>query len=334
MTCRAEKITHPAGAHFGLHLRCNTRVLDHRVCTHKQRRSWPVVRSDATLESGQPAEQAAATVSDCLRLATEGQADALLEHVPDDVLDRCIAMRKSARIRTPGIRVNDLSFADVVRSSNRKEFVFDAYGQRSLIFFPLMHHQVLSSILLSPEKFVQRCAVKSSIGEQAVLTFELVQQECLQSAYKGVQVVKRWVLHSVTGESDICEQPRGPDPSLSPDAVALAQLQALRLGNLEEVCAFASPASQVATGKFGFTPMSAHFRPLMGHEAAQVVMTMQTLPEKATVVIGVAPSDFYASKGQATQQHIYLWSLGLQKAEPYVNCWMTERVQYTKPVSL
>lgn len=60
-----------------------------------------------------------------------------------------------------------------------------------------------------------------------------------------------------------------------------------RLGNLEEVCAFASPASQVATGKFGFTPMSAHFRPLMGHEAAQVVMTMQTLPEKATVVIGM-----------------------------------------------
>lgn len=60
-----------------------------------------------------------------------------------------------------------------------------------------------------------------------------------------------------------------------------------RLGNLEEVCAFASPASHGATGKFGFTPMSAHFRPLMGHEAAQVVMTMQTLPEKATVVIGM-----------------------------------------------
>ncbi len=60
-----------------------------------------------------------------------------------------------------------------------------------------------------------------------------------------------------------------------------------RLGNLEEVCAFASPASHGAAGKFGFTPMSAHFRPLMGHDAAQVVMTMQTLPEKATVVIGM-----------------------------------------------
>ncbi len=48
----------------------------------------------------------------------------------------------ACRIRTPGIHMNDLSFADVVRSSNRKEFVFDAYGQRSLIFFPLTHHQV------------------------------------------------------------------------------------------------------------------------------------------------------------------------------------------------
>ena len=49
--------------------------------------------------------------------------------------------------------------------------------------------QVLSSILLTPEKFVQRCGVTSSIGEQAILTFELVQQVCLLSAYKGVQVV-------------------------------------------------------------------------------------------------------------------------------------------------
>ena len=88
--------------------------------------------------------------------------------------------------------------------------------------------QVLSSILVTPEKFVQRCAIKSSIGEEAILTFELVQQECLQSAYKGVQVVNRWVLHSITGEPDRTGQPNCPDPGLSPDAVALAQLHALR----------------------------------------------------------------------------------------------------------
>ena len=36
-------------------------------------------------------------MSDCLTLAADGHADALLEHVPDGVLDRCIAQRKSAR---------------------------------------------------------------------------------------------------------------------------------------------------------------------------------------------------------------------------------------------
>lgn len=82
--------------------------------------------------------------------------------------------------------------------------------------------------MLSPEKFIQRCAITNGVGEQAVLTFELVQQECLQSAYKGVQVVKRWVLHSITGEADLSDVPQQPDPKLSPDAVALAQLQFLR----------------------------------------------------------------------------------------------------------
>ena len=82
-------------------------------------------------------------------------------------------------------------------------------------------------MMVSPEKFVQRCDITTGVGERAVLTFELMQQECLQSAYKGVQVVKRWVLHSITGESAV-GAPQQPDSSLSPDAVALAQLNLLR----------------------------------------------------------------------------------------------------------
>ena len=51
-------------------------------------------------------------------------------------------------------------------------------------------------------------------------------------------------------------------------------------------------------------------------------------------VAGVTPHARYSSKEQPAQQLIYLWTMGLQKAEPYVNCWMTERIQYTKPVNL
>lgn len=61
-----------------------------------------VCRADAAFESTQSADQAAATVKDCLTLATEGQVDALLEHVPDEVLDRCIALQKSARFVETG----------------------------------------------------------------------------------------------------------------------------------------------------------------------------------------------------------------------------------------
>lgn len=42
-------------------------------------------------------QDAALTVSSCLSAATDGHADALLQHLPDGVLDHCIARRKSAR---------------------------------------------------------------------------------------------------------------------------------------------------------------------------------------------------------------------------------------------
>lgn len=46
------------------------------------------------------------------------------------------------------------------------------------------------------------------------------------------------------------------------------------------------------------------------------------------------PSHCYRSQEQPPQQLIYLWTMSLQKAKPYFNCWMTERIQYTKPVNL
>lgn len=89
--------------------------------------------------------------------------------------------------------------------------------------------QVLSSMLVAPDKFVQRCAIQNSTLEQAILTFELILQECLQPSYKGVNVVNRWMLQTIHGESAVIDQLAEPHPSLSPDAVVLAQLHSLRL---------------------------------------------------------------------------------------------------------
>ena len=63
--------------------------------------------------------------------------------------------------------------------------------------------------------------------------------------------------------------------------------ESCRLGQLDGLCAFASPASQVSAGKHGFAPLSAHYRSLIHHETAEVLVTLQNLPHKATVVIGM-----------------------------------------------
>ena len=68
----------------------------HNKCA-QPRRLPRSTRPEAIFEPSHSAEQAAATVNDCLTSATEGRVDALLEHVPDEVLDRCIALQKSAR---------------------------------------------------------------------------------------------------------------------------------------------------------------------------------------------------------------------------------------------
>ena len=74
----------------------------HLEACHRRRRPQPhelsrFARADAACDASESAERAAATVNDCLRSAAEGRVDALLEHVPDEVLDRCIALQKSVR---------------------------------------------------------------------------------------------------------------------------------------------------------------------------------------------------------------------------------------------
>lgn len=76
------------------------------ICNKRaQLRRLPcLTRAEAVFEPSRSAEHAAATVNDCLTLAAEGHVDALLEHVPDGVLDRCIALQKSARCVGSGER--------------------------------------------------------------------------------------------------------------------------------------------------------------------------------------------------------------------------------------
>ena len=72
----------------------------------------------------------------------------------------------------------------------------------------------------------------TSSGEAATITFRLQRIETLEPQFRGLLLVKRWVLASVTGEStaseDEAEACCAPHPRLSPEAVVLAQLSGLR----------------------------------------------------------------------------------------------------------
>ena len=97
-----------------------------------------------------------------------------------------------------------------------------------------MTSQVLSSMALGEGAFLQRCAVVTASGEAATITFRLARTETLEPQFRGLRLVKRWVLASVTGESTAPEEEEeaepccAPHPRLSPQAVVLAQLSGLR----------------------------------------------------------------------------------------------------------
>ena len=50
--------------------------------------------------------------------------------------------------------------------------------------------QVLSSMSLGPDRFVQRCAVLGGSGEAATLTFRLQKEERLEPSYRSISVVR------------------------------------------------------------------------------------------------------------------------------------------------
>jgi hypothetical protein len=53
--------------------------------------------------------------------------------------------------------------------------------------------QVLSSMSLGPDHFVQRCSVLGASGETATLTFHLQKEERLEPSYRSISVV-RWIV--------------------------------------------------------------------------------------------------------------------------------------------
>ncbi|PSC68411.1 DUF4864 domain-containing [Micractinium conductrix] len=284
------------------------------------------------------------------------ELDALVEYLPEAVIDRLLERRKAKRREAaeqaqqqqvgaaaaePGGGAanegedSELSFDELVALSQPADLALDAFACRGVVNAPPRAAAVLSSLMLAPGRFLTRFSVVAQSGEEMVLTVDLQLQESLQPKYRGLQVVKKWFLKGITGEA-ACpgDLPSKPEPCWGPEAVVMAQLEALQAGDASGVFRFASPSNQAATGpveRFAGMLETDPFRPLLRHLSAEVLRTVQMTADNTWLIVGVR-SNIPTDEPGITQRVVYSWSVRLQEpgAGPLCSCWMTEAVQ---PVS-
>eukprot|EP00879_Flechtneria_rotunda_P004543 GHRR01004798.1.p1 GENE.GHRR01004798.1~~GHRR01004798.1.p1 ORF type:complete len:237 (+),score=84.52 GHRR01004798.1:970-1680(+) len=227
--------------------------------------------------------------------------------------------------------------------------------------------QLLSAMHVTPEKYLQRCAIVSPAGEECVLMFNVTLQETSECQYGGSPLVtKKWMLHGVTGECTSEELPSHPSPSFPPEAIVEAQLAALRECRVASVFAHASPQNKAATGPVEqFAAMLAHnpaYSPLMGHLSAETIQRLQPTETTYMEVVRIMPSLLqgtpaaaangakggtgsgsstvgsntatdtkYSHQQQQQRQQptmLYMFILSRQSScSAWANCWMTEAVR-------
>ncbi len=57
----------------------------------------------------------------------------------------------------------------------------DTFAVRNLVYRAPLSIQPVSSMTVSADRYLQRCALVSPEGEECVVTFTLIRQECLES---------------------------------------------------------------------------------------------------------------------------------------------------------
>lgn len=74
-----------------------------------------------------------------------------------------------------------LRFSDVLQANASSLLYLDSFAIRHLAHGAPKSLRLLSAVRVSPDRYLQRCAVVSESGEEAVLAFEMLKQECLES---------------------------------------------------------------------------------------------------------------------------------------------------------
>lgn len=199
-------------------------------------------RDPAPVRGSSP-EEALAVAQRVVDLCRGAEKDAIINFLPEALVERCL-QRSRARgegwnLRTtggssdPGSSSSSSSNGDIgldqlLSCCTTEDFPADAFAYRGLLLAPPKEVTMLSTLRLSPERCLQRCAVSTASGEDMVLVLDLQLEDALAPRYRSLQLVKQWILCGVTGEAATPELPAIPQPCHGPEAVVAAQLQALR----------------------------------------------------------------------------------------------------------
>mmetsp|Transcript_14412 Transcript_14412/g.31170 ORF Transcript_14412/g.31170 Transcript_14412/m.31170 type:complete len:355 (+) Transcript_14412:83-1147(+) len=262
--------------------------------------------------------------------ADSSRLDCFLSVVPDDVLDKAIAVQKQLSPENPEVRMRDIlgliSSGDIPAAS----LSLDSYAERLLIYSAPKGAQMLSSMLPSPDRSLHRYLVTSGTGEQAALTFNLHLQDSLVGQYRmSPRIEKLWRLRAISGEAADLEPPLSAHPAVAPEMVVAAQLEALRQENIAGVYQFASPMNKAQTGpleRFAQLLSNPMYRPLLGHSKHESLRKMQVAEDAYAEVVAIMSNNTGLNR---TVAMIYLWSLAKVPASSPedAGCWMTSSVQ-------
>jgi hypothetical protein len=74
-----------------------------------------------------------------------------------------------------------LRFSDVLQANAGSHLYLDSFAIRHLAHGAPRSLQLLSAVRVGPERYLQRCSVVAQGGEEAVLSFEMAKQECLEN---------------------------------------------------------------------------------------------------------------------------------------------------------
>ncbi|KAL4856801.1 hypothetical protein ACK3TF_002860 [Chlorella vulgaris] len=257
------------------------------------------------------------------------QHDALIQHLPEAVIDRLLERKASRQREQAGLPITavqqpdetgqSLSFEELLALAQPPDLELDSYSARGVLLAVPRSATVLSSLRLAPTLFRQRYEVTTQSGEEMVLTFELQLEEALEPKYRGLQLVHKWFLKAIKGEP-ACpgELPLKPEPRWGPETIVQAQLAALQRGDAAGVFCFASPRNQ----------QMPQYRPLLHHESADLLRCVHMKPDVAIVIVGVR-SNIPTGEPGVTQRVVYSWTVRLQgqaASGGCADCWMTDSV--------